>query len=123
MQAIIESAAEISTWSRVDDLRGVEWFEDICEQQKAEWAQDWLERNHSNLEELEELCFSAGIDTLDLLPLMIENTTPAARIAALRGFGYTSEVTGWEHKLIDTIEEWVMLDRGYRKRLLDTWGH
>ena len=123
IQAIYEVAAERAAWNRVDLYSGEDWFEDICKQQAPEWAEDWLERNHSNLEELEELCFSAGVDLLDLLPLMVQNTTPADRIKALRELSYTSEITGRDYSLWDCLEEWVMIDRGYRQRLLATWDH
>ena len=123
MQAIYEVAAERAAWNRVDLYSGEDWFEDICKQQAPEWAEDWLERNHSNLEELEELCFSAGVDLLDLLPLMVQNTTPADRIKALRELSYTSEITGRDYSLWDCLQEWVMIDRGYRQRLLATWDH
>ena len=123
MQAIYEVAAERAAWNRVDLYSGEDWFEDICKQQAPEWAEDWLERNHSNLEELEELCFSAGVDLLDLLPLMVQNTTPEARIKALRELSFTSEVTGRDYSLWDCLEEWVMIDRGYRQRLLASWDH
>ena len=123
MQAIYEVAAERAAWHRVDLYTGADWFEDICKQQAPEWAEDWLKRNHSNLEELEELCFSAGVDLLDLLPLMVENTTPEARIAALRALSFTSEVTGRDYSFWDCLEEWVMIDRSYRQRLLATWDH
>ena len=123
IQAIYEVAAERAAWTRVDLYSGEDWFEDICKQQAPEWAEDWLERNHSNLEELEELCFSAGVDLLDLLPLMVQNTTPADRIKALRELSYTSEITGRDYSLWDCLEEWVMIDRGYRQRLLVTWDH
>lgn len=121
MQAVYEVAAERATWNRVDLYTGEEWFEDVCKEQAPFWAEEWLERNHSNLEELEEVCFSAGVDMLDLLPLMVQNITPEARIAALRAFSYTSEVTGREYQFLDCLTEWVMIDRGFRKRMLDTW--
>ena len=121
MQAIYDIAEERIRWDRVDLYADEEWFEDICKEQAPHWAEDWLERNHSNLEELEEICFSAGIDMVDLLPLMVQNTTPADRIAALRAFCYTSEITGREYAFLDCVKEWVMVDRGYRKRMLDTW--
>jgi hypothetical protein len=123
MQAIYDIAEERAAWNRVDLYSGEDWFEDICKQQAPEWAEDWLERNHSNLEELEELCFSAGVDLLDLLPVMVKNTTPADRIKALRELSFTSEVTGRDYGLWDCLEEWVMIDRGYRQRLLATWSH
>lgn len=123
IQAIYEVAAERAAWNRVDLYSGEDWFEDICKQQAPEWAEDWLERNHSNLEELEELCFSAGVDLLDLLPLMVQNTTPADRIKALRELSYTSDITGRDYSLWDCLQEWVMVDRGYRQRLLVTWDH
>lgn len=98
-----------------------ELLDELCAENVGPEVDAWLKANHSNFGEITDFWEAMGLHEDELLMLMVENTTPEARIKAIEEHRHVSAVTGSEYTGREMLEEWCALDRKYRARIAEEY--
>ena len=94
-------------------------LDELCAEHVGPEVDAWLKANHSNFHELTEFWEAMLMHEDELLMLMVENTTPEARMKAIEEHVHVSRFSGTEYTGREMLEEWCALDTKYRARIAE----
>jgi len=94
-------------------------LDELCAEHVGPEVDAWLEANHSNFGELTEFWESMRMHEDQLLMIMVENTTPEARIKAISEHVHVTDHSRSQYTGRELLEEWCALDTKYRARIAE----